>query len=75
LDGTYFKGKLTKEEDLFQEKSSLKVFWDYVKAAGGCGSAMIVAIFIVLYSFGMTFVNYWISVWLEANFSVSRLLN
>jgi len=51
----------------------MKVFWDYVKAGGGCSSAMIVAIFILLYSFGMAFVNYWISVWLEADFSVSKL--
>jgi len=34
---------------------------------------MIVVIFILLYSFGMAFVNYWISVWLEADFSVRKL--
>jgi len=71
--GNNVQGKLTKEEDIFQEKSSIKVFWDYVKVAGGCSSAMIVAIFILLYSFGMAFVNYWVSVWLEANFSVRKL--
>ncbi|KAF6033708.1 hypothetical protein EB796_007987 [Bugula neritina] len=37
------KGKLTTEEDFGQRKDSFAVFWDYVKAGGGCSSIMVVA--------------------------------
>lgn len=65
-----FEGKLTKEETIFQEKSRLSVIWDYVKAAGGCGSVLIVIFCIALYAFGMAFASYWVSRWLEAGSGV-----
>jgi len=41
-----------------------------VKAAGGCGSVLIVIFCIVLYAFGMAFASYWVSRWLEAGSGV-----
>jgi len=65
-----FQGKLTKEETISQDKSRLFVIWDYVEAAGGCGSLLIVIFCILLYSSGIAFGSFWVSHWLEAGSGV-----
>jgi len=64
------KGKLTTEEDFGQRKDSFAVFWDYVKAGGGCSSIMVVAFCLLLYGSGVAFANFWVSLWLEAGSGV-----
>jgi len=64
-------GKLTKEEKLEEGEVNLKIYRDYINAAGGSCMFLIVIFLVVLAMTTQAFSNYWLSIWLTAGSGVS----